>query len=166
MGTQQVLLIVLAIIIVGAAVAVGITMFSKQSSSANIDALKADLMIIAANAISFYKTPAGMAGGGSGNPGFGTSQYNYACNTWLGFPRNVSGGYSTSYRNDNGFFVTRFYGTVHQAQIYCMGRAKGQNPSYVNPYFWSVPESVRGNVSLALNIFADRNPPYSIIVNN
>ncbi|MCK4357538.1 MAG: hypothetical protein KAW92_02105 [Candidatus Cloacimonetes bacterium] len=165
MGTQQVLLIVLAIIIVGAAVAVGITMFGKQSSSANIDALKADLMNIAANSMSFYKTPAGMAGGGSGNPGFGTSYTNYGFNTWLGFPR-LPLYYYGSYSNDNGFFVTRQYGSVHEAQIYCLGRAKGQNPSSKPWPFADAPESCRGNVQLILNIYADRNPPYRITVTN
>ena len=165
MGTQQVLLIVLAIIIVGAAVAVGITMFGKQSSSANIDALKADLMNIARNAISFYKTPAGMAGGGSGNPGFGVTAYNFSCNAWLGFSRYTT-AYSNSYRNDNGFFCVRYYGNVHQAQIYCLGRAKGQDPSSL-PWPWaSAPSSCRGNVRLTLNMYADRDPPYTITVNN
>ena len=165
MGTQQVLLIVLAIIIVGAAVAVGITMFGKQSSSANIDALKADLMNIAAQTLSWYKTPAGMAGGGSGNPGFGETSYSFNCNLWLGFPRYCH-YYNSSYSNDNGFFVTRFYGSVHQAQIYCMGRAKGQNPTVLSWYFHDAPESCRGNVLLTLNIYADRDPPYTIYVNN
>ena len=165
MGTQQVLLIVLSVIIIGIAVAVGITMFSTQYSSSNREALKADLVTFAARAIAFYKTPASMAGGGSGNPGFGTSYNNYGFNTWLGFPRNAW-GYSTSYRNDNGFFQTRQYGTVHQAQIYCLGRAKGQNPNSL-PWPWEgAPASCKGNVQLILNIYADQDPPYTITVTN
>ncbi|MCK4357539.1 MAG: hypothetical protein KAW92_02110 [Candidatus Cloacimonetes bacterium] len=165
MGTQQVLLIVLAVIIVGVAVAVGITMFSTQSSSSNREALKADLMNIAAESLSWYKTPAGMAGGGNGNPGFGNHWNNASCDIWKGFPRYCN-GYTDSYRNDNGFFCTRFYGNGAAAQIYCLGRAKGQNPTSL-PWPWAgAPESCRGNVQLTLNIYADRDPPYRITVNN
>ena len=165
MGTQQVLLIVLSVIIVGVAVAVSITMFSKQSSSSNREALKADLMNYAAQTLAWYKVPAGMAGGGNGNPGFGNTSYNLNCNTWLGFPRYCH-YYGSSYRNDNGFFCSRFYGNGAAVQIYCLGRAKGQNPNSLPWPFEDAPESFRGNVRLTLNIYADQDPKYRIIVNN
>ena len=42
MGTQQILLIVLSVIIVGVAIAVGIQMFNSQSYSSNKTAIAAD----------------------------------------------------------------------------------------------------------------------------
>ena len=65
MGTQQILLIVLSVIIVGIAVAVGITMFNSQASSSNRQAVIGDMNNLAASALSFYKTPTTHGGGGN-----------------------------------------------------------------------------------------------------
>ena len=66
MGTQQILLVVLSVIIVGVAVAVGITMFGTQAENANRQAVLGDLQNFGSSAMGFYKTPKGMGGGGSG----------------------------------------------------------------------------------------------------
>jgi len=72
MGTQQILLIVLSVIIVGVAVAVGITMFATQASNSNRQALVGELQHFGAAAMQYYKTPAGQGGGGgTGTVGFG-----------------------------------------------------------------------------------------------
>lgn len=63
MGQQQLLLIVLGVIIVGIAIAVGITMFRSDSQSSNRDRLESDLERLGALAQEYYKTPANMAGG-------------------------------------------------------------------------------------------------------
>ena len=65
MGTQQILLIVLSVIIVGIAVAVGITMFNTQSVNANRNACIADMNNFSASALAFYKTPTSHGGAGS-----------------------------------------------------------------------------------------------------
>lgn len=64
MGTQQILLIVLSVIIVGAAIAVGIEMFSAQSYSANKSALAADAQVYGTMVIQYYKTPVSLGGAG------------------------------------------------------------------------------------------------------
>ena len=64
MGTQQILLIVLSVIIVGVAIAVGITMFSNQAYNSNQTALSGELQHYAAQVVSYYKTP--IAQGGCG----------------------------------------------------------------------------------------------------
>jgi len=64
MGTQQILLIVLSVIIVGIAVAVGISMFNTQSAAADQQAVNADLQSFAAQVIAYLKTPTSMGGGG------------------------------------------------------------------------------------------------------
>jgi len=61
---QQILLIVLSVIIVGAAVVVGITMFSTQAVNANRSAVLMDLNTFGASAIAYYKTPTDQGGGG------------------------------------------------------------------------------------------------------
>ncbi len=62
MGTQQILLIVLSVIIVGAAIGVGIEMFNAQSYSANKSALAADAQLYGTMVIQYYKTPASLGG--------------------------------------------------------------------------------------------------------
>ncbi len=64
MGQQQLLLIILGVIIVGIAIAVSIVIFKDNGLSANRDALRADLLLIASKAKHYYKRPISMGGGG------------------------------------------------------------------------------------------------------
>jgi hypothetical protein len=63
MGQQQLLLIILGVIIVGIAIAVGLSMFSAQSVQSNKDAIINDLNNLAANAYQFRIRPSSMGGG-------------------------------------------------------------------------------------------------------
>lgn len=63
MGQQQLLLIILGVIVVGIAVAVGITMFQDNAVSANRDAVINDLVNLASRAQQFYRRPYGLGGG-------------------------------------------------------------------------------------------------------
>ena len=65
MGQQQLLLIILGVIIVGVAIAVGIAMFGASSVSSNKDALINDLQNLGADAYQFKARLITM-GGGSG----------------------------------------------------------------------------------------------------
>lgn len=67
MGTQQILLIVLSVIIVGAAIAVGIQMFNSQAYSANKSAIAAEAQSIATQVVQYYKTPESQGGAGRDN---------------------------------------------------------------------------------------------------
>lgn len=64
MGQQQLLLIILGVIIVGIAIAVGLTMFTAQSVGSNRDALISDLTNLAADAYQYFVRPTTMGGGG------------------------------------------------------------------------------------------------------
>ena len=63
MGQQQLLLIILGVIIVGIAVAVGITMFQDSAVSANRDAVTNDLVNLGARAQQYYRRPTSLGGG-------------------------------------------------------------------------------------------------------
>ena len=65
MGQQQLLLIILGVIVVGIAVAVGITMFTDNAVNANRDAVTNDLVNLAARAQQFYRRPTALGGGGN-----------------------------------------------------------------------------------------------------
>ena len=63
MGQQQLLLIILGVIIVGIAIAVGLSLFSAQSVQSNRDAIIDDLNNLAAQAYQFRIRPTSMGGG-------------------------------------------------------------------------------------------------------
>ncbi len=70
MGQQQLLLIVLGVIIVGIAIAVGISMFKSNAVSSNRDQVINDLNNLAAKAQQYWRKPTSMAGGGQDFAGF------------------------------------------------------------------------------------------------
>jgi uncharacterized protein (UPF0333 family) len=70
MGQQQLLLIILGVIIVGIAIAVGLSMFGAQSVQSNKDAIINDLNNIAAQAYQYRVRPASMTGGAGSYTGF------------------------------------------------------------------------------------------------
>lgn len=78
MGYQQILMVVLAVIIVGIAVSVGLTMFNEQSRNINRQSIVSDMNIFAGVANAYYKTPASF-GGGEGT--WDVDKLGY----WLGF---------------------------------------------------------------------------------
>ena len=63
MGQQQLLLIILGVIIVGIAIAVGLSLFSAQSVQSNRDVIINDLNNLAAQAYQFRIRPSSMGGG-------------------------------------------------------------------------------------------------------
>lgn len=65
MGTQQILMIVLSVIVVGAAVAVGIQMFDTQANNAARQAMAADIVQMGSQAQAWYRTPKMMGGAGN-----------------------------------------------------------------------------------------------------
>ena len=159
MGTQQVLLIVLSVIIIGVAVAVGITMFGTQSSITNRNALKTDLATFASQAIAFYKTPAGMAGGGNGNPGFGANlaEGHRTVGKWIGLDANGE------FTNDNGYYFLNNVVSRDDIRMWGWGNEKGQNPTYSNS---TTPPGKIGNVACRLVLQPKNTPPFTIYQHN
>ena len=65
MGQQQLLLVILGVIIVGIAVAVGVGMFTGLASDANRDRVVNDLVNLTAKAQQYLRRPKTMSGGGN-----------------------------------------------------------------------------------------------------
>lgn len=63
MGQQQLLLLVLAVIIVGVSIVVGIGIFNKHAEKANIDMVVNELIEMASLAHQYYYKPTMMGGG-------------------------------------------------------------------------------------------------------
>ncbi len=70
MGQQQLLLIILGVIVVGIAIAVGLNLFNAQSIQSNKDAIINDLNNIAAHAYQYRVRPSSMAGGAGSYVGY------------------------------------------------------------------------------------------------
>ncbi len=90
MGQQQILLIVLSVILVGIAIAVGITMFQSQARQSNIDAILADLNNLGSMAYQYRIRPASMGGGDNSYVGFNT----YFTNLPAGMKANSNATYT------------------------------------------------------------------------
>ncbi len=64
MGTQQLLMIVICVIVVAAAIGVGIAMFNQRDFSSNSQAIMAEMQVFAARVHEFWKTPESLGGAG------------------------------------------------------------------------------------------------------
>lgn len=63
MGMQQLLMIILAIILVGVAIAVAVSLFQANAVETNRNALIQDLLFLAGQARNYYSRPASLSGG-------------------------------------------------------------------------------------------------------
>jgi len=143
MGQQQLLLIVLGVIIVGIAIAVGVTMFQSSAVDANRQAVISDLANLAAKAQRYYRTPSELGGGSQSFDNFALSPLDTG---------NANGSYSltTSKPTDVSYVkgsidpVTNTSGTV-----YIVGCGKetgndGTNP--VKAYITVTPTSMSTSI--------------------
>jgi len=86
MGTQQILLIAVGVVIIGIMIAVGLFMFRDQAAATARDSISNDLVALATAAQKYYRRPETFGGGG---------------NTWKGLtmyklttkPYNANGSY-------------------------------------------------------------------------
>ncbi|KPK92649.1 hypothetical protein AMJ80_06470 [bacterium SM23_31] len=99
MGQQQLLLIVLGVIIVGIAVAIGINIFNESAAQANFDAVMSDLLRIASNSQQWYMKPSSLGGGGRTFASISMANINTS-------PSNTNGDYSFSNITDDSFDIT------------------------------------------------------------
>jgi hypothetical protein len=109
MGQQQLLLIILGVIVVGIAVAVGITMFTDSAVSANRDAVTNDLVNLAARAQQFYRRPTALGGGGGSFAGLAANADGLKKLT--NRSSNANGAYSIQTAGDANGVVLRGVGT-------------------------------------------------------
>jgi hypothetical protein len=96
MGQQQLLLIILGVIIVGIAVAVGITMFQDNAVDQNRSAVIADLTTLSAKAQQYYAKPTTLGGGGNSFVGLTADATGLGILASTAFTTNANGTYSIS----------------------------------------------------------------------
>ena len=94
MVQQQLLLIILGVIIVGIAVAVGITMFQDNAVDQNRTAVIADLTSLAAKAQQYFAKPTTLGGGGNSFSGLSADDTGLGILASTAFTTNSNGTYS------------------------------------------------------------------------
>jgi Tfp pilus assembly protein PilE len=94
MGQQQLLLIILGVIIVGIAVAVGITMFADNAVDQNRNSVIADMTTLAAKAQQFYHKPSTLGGGSNSFVGLTADAPGLAILAGTSFTDNANGTYT------------------------------------------------------------------------
>ena len=70
MGQQQLLLLILGVLIVGTAIAVGVSQYGAQAEQANKDGVTSSLVNIAANAYQYKIRPSTLGGGSNSFSGY------------------------------------------------------------------------------------------------
>lgn len=132
MGQQQLLLIILGVIVVGIAVAVGITMFSDNAVSANRDAVSNDLVNLAARAQQYYRRPTALGGGGNSFDGLTLAKLTNMPNG-----QNANGTYSCGTPTANDVVITgigtEMVGT-NPVQMKIIARNQGRTDSLWQVY--------------------------------
>lgn len=106
MGTQQLLLIVLGVIIVGIAVVVGINIFGTNAEQANKDALTQDCLRLAAAAQGYYRKPSMLGGGNNSFVGCEITDCGMSQTDDANTGENVNGTYVLSGHTATGLVVT------------------------------------------------------------
>ena len=128
MGQQQLLLIILGVIVVGIAVAVGITMFSDNAVSANKDAVTNDLVNLASRAQQYYRRPASL-GCGEGS--------------FVGLTANAAGlaKLTSKATNSNGTYSVGTAGSATTVVLHGNGTEKGTDGSVLSIDMSVFPDS-------------------------
>src|SRR5512135_3002499 len=65
MGTQQILLIAIGVVIIGIMIAVGLFMFRDQAAATARDSISNDLVALATASQKYYRRPSTFGGGGN-----------------------------------------------------------------------------------------------------
>lgn len=137
MGQQQLLLIILGVIIIGVAVAVGISVFTASATAANRDAVSSDITNLSSMAQQHYRRTTNMGGGarsfdGSGGTGAARWQIPAVLDT-----------------TPHGFFSAII--AAQSVTIFGVGLELGDNPNFPNSFGGFV-----GRVELKTTVLPDQ----------
>lgn len=92
MGSMQMMLLVLVLIVVGLAVFMAVRMFDENAASSNLDRISSFLMELGTRAQKYYRTPIFMGGGGNSFNGITANDQGIRMLTNI--PVNTDGCYS------------------------------------------------------------------------
>jgi Tfp pilus assembly protein PilE len=120
MGQSQLMLIVLALIIIGTAIAIAIGMFTNSASDANRDAVMADLMTLSQRAQVYYRKPTTLSGGNKSFAGLTAD---------ISGLRRIVNTRTNPWKNANGSYSIMTAGTNERVILRGIGEESGQDAS-------------------------------------
>ena len=131
MGTQQLLMVILSVIVVGTAVAVGIQMFDTSSQNLARQALVQDVIRMGVEAQAWYRTSSVMGGGGGNfnHPNFPADARQRIVQYIDSSSRTDVANFTV--RNENGSFVFDIAPNSELLNIYATSNYATQNPIMV-----------------------------------
>jgi hypothetical protein len=109
MGQQQLLLVILVTIIVGIATVVAINVFGTSATSANEDAVRQDVLTIAASAQGWYIKPSMMGGGNNSFQGLTFNDIQFPADSIINSGLtavNMNGTYILGVGDENGIPIS------------------------------------------------------------
>ena len=101
MGQQQLLLLVLAAVIVGTGILLGVNMFQDNAAQANLDAVTQDCLTLASRAQAWYRRPLALEGGGQAFTNLALDNLNFPTNG-----KNENGTYTLAVVNAGEITIT------------------------------------------------------------
>lgn len=105
MGTHQIMLVILSVVLVAVATALGIFIFQNQSQNTNRQLLVNDLNFLGTEALRFWRTPPSMGGGAPSITTADQAQLEFYLH-WAGnTTRTASGTYSVQANDDGTIYV-------------------------------------------------------------
>ncbi|MDP8220169.1 MAG: hypothetical protein P9X26_02405 [Candidatus Stygibacter frigidus] len=106
MGTNQIILVVLSVVLVAVATALGIFIFQNQSQNTNRQLMVNDLNFLGTEALKFWRTPPSLGGGAPDITSADQTQLEFYLH-WAGNTnRTASGTYSIQVNDDGTIMVT------------------------------------------------------------
>lgn len=139
MGQQQLLLVILVTILVGIATVVALSVFGSSNRNANVDAVRQDMLTIAASSQGWYIKPKMMGGGNSSFVGMHFQDISFPADSIYAdsvTASNMNGTYQLSSETATSFTLTGTPATNTGYVAGTVGTGTGLNGGYlqVNVY--------------------------------
>lgn len=106
MGTIQLLLIVVGVVVVGISVAVGTSIFGSNHEEANKDAITQDILRMVSAAEGYYRKPRMLGGGGRSFEGITLEDCGAESDGSTKEVENINGNYHIAEASDDIFSIT------------------------------------------------------------
>lgn len=134
MGQQQLLLVILVTILVGIATVVALRVFGNSNRNANVDAVRQDMLTIAASAQGWYIKPTMMGGGNSSFDGMTFKDISFPADSIYSdmlTASNMNGTYTIVSENGSNFVLEGTPSTNSGYSAGTKGAGTGLNGGYL-----------------------------------
>jgi len=110
LGTHQIMLVILSVVLVAVATALGIFIFQNQSQNTNRQLMVNDLNFLGTEALRFWRTPPSLGGGAPTITSADQAQLEFYLH-WAGDTNRTASGIYSVQANDDGTIIVTGVGT-------------------------------------------------------